>query len=141
MTDLLRLTKDMVRQIEWQEVPVNMDIDDVAMFIVDAIKYLYVMTGRTSEWNENLVIKDEDGYAVKFNGDFPLDEEQYILATATLFFWLKASSSVSEQESYSTDAMAVTNGDKPFKNLTQLANSAREWQKQMWHKMSRYNML
>ena len=45
-----------------------MDIDDMALFIVDAIKYLYVMTGKSSQWSDSLIIKDEDGYAVQFAG-------------------------------------------------------------------------
>lgn len=65
----------------------------------------------------------------------------YILATAILGFWVKASSSVDQQESYTTDAMAVTNGDKPFKNLTELSNQARAKQTRIWHKMERYNIL
>ena len=70
MTDLLAMTKDMARQIEWQEVPANMDIDDLALFIVDAIKEFYVMAGKSAQWSDSLVIKDEDGYAVQFAADF-----------------------------------------------------------------------
>ena len=71
MTDLLAMAKDMARQIEWQEVPANMDIDDMASFVVDAIKEFYVMTGKSAQWSDNLVIRDEDGYAVQFAADFP----------------------------------------------------------------------
>lgn len=141
MTDLIKQTQKLVRRIEWQEVPVDMDLDDMCDFILDAIEHFYVMAGKSAQWSDDLVVLDEDGKPQYFKADFAQDEQKYIIATAQLFFLDKVRADVSEMQSYTTDAMSVTNGDKPFKNITEMLNLARSEQLQMWHKMPRYNML
>lgn len=141
MTDLIKQTKKLVNRIEWQEVPEDLDLDDMCDFILDAIEHFYVMAGKSAEYSEDLVVLDEDGKPQYFKADFMLDEQRYILATAQLQFLDKVRGDLSETESYTTDAMSVTNGDKPFKNVTEMLNLARSEQIQMWHKMPRYNML
>ena len=46
MTDLESLTRRLYRRIEWQRVPDYVTREDLSQFIADAIRHLYVMTGR-----------------------------------------------------------------------------------------------
>lgn len=43
--------------------------------------------------------------------------------------------------SYSTDAMTVTHGDKPFANLQQMLTDLESQRNRVWHKMERYHLL
>ena len=61
MTDLIKQTKKLVNRIEWQEVPEDLDLDDMCDFILDAIEHFYVMAGKSAEYSEDLVVLDEDG--------------------------------------------------------------------------------
>lgn len=48
---------------------------------------------------------------------------------------------MNELTSYSTDAMTVTHGDKPFANLQQTLMDAERRKDQIWYKMTRYHLL
>lgn len=141
MTDLLALTKRLVRAIEWQYVPEDLSVRDCVPFILDGIEYFYIMSGKSSKWSEDLIIRDDAGFPVSFNADFALDEKNYILTSAQIYFYQKVQSDVSELESYTTDAMSVANADKPFANLSGMIADLRARQIEIWHKMCRYNML
>lgn len=140
MTDLIALTQRLVKNIEWQLVPEDMSIDDCVPFVIDAIEYFYIMAGKALEYSDDLIIK-EGGNPVAFNADFKMDERQYILVTAEIGFYRKAQSDVNELISYSTDAMTVANADKPFANLANMLENLRMKQLEIWHKMTRYNLL
>lgn len=46
MTDIVLLAEKLYQRIEWQNVPEMMTIEDLTVLISDAIRHLYVMTGR-----------------------------------------------------------------------------------------------
>ena len=77
---------------------------------------------------------------MEFKPDMPLDEQEYVLVCAEIEFYAKAQSEVSELTSYTTDAMAVSHGDKPFANLQQKLDDLRREKAQLWHKMSRFHL-
>lgn len=141
MTDLIKWTERLIKNIEWQLVPEDMGIEDCVPFILDAIEYFYIMSGKAMQWSDELVIKDEADVPVTFNADFKMDERAYILVTAEIGFYQKVQSDVNELMSYSTDAMTVANADKPFANLDSMIEKLRGKQLEIWHKMTRYNML
>lgn len=90
----------------------------MTIIIADAIRYLYVITGRALRFDEDMFEKDGDLY-ITFSDTLPLDEQEYVLVTAEIQFYRKVQASVDDLTSYTTDAMAVTHGDKPFANLQQ----------------------
>ena len=70
-----------------------------------------------------------------------LDEQEYVLTTAEIAFYKKVQASVDDLTSYTTDAMAVTHGDKPFANIQQKITDLDTRQRMIWYKMARYNIL
>ena len=48
--------------------------------------------------------------------DFLIDEEAYILICAQIEFFRKVQSDVNNIVGYTTDALTVTNADKPYTN-------------------------
>lgn len=140
MTDVVNLARRLFQRIEWQSVPDAVGEDELIEFVADAIRYLYVMTGRTMQFTEDMFIS-EDGIYVQFAGDLMLDEQEYVLVTAEIAFYRKVQASVDNITSYTTDAMAVTHGDKPFANLQQKIADLDVRQRMIWYKMARYNIL
>lgn len=142
MTDLVKLVKEkQYPRIEWQPIPVDMTIDDLNKALVAAIEYFYMMAGKSAQYSDDLVIKDEEDVPIFFNADFELDERMFIIQTALVMFYEKAQTNLSEEKGYTTDAMAVTNAEKPFKNVGEIVEREKKEQTRIWHKMSRYNIL
>ena len=140
MTDVVALAAKQYDRIEWQNVPDDISQDDMVDFIADAIRFLYVMTGRALQFDEEKFVRD-DGLYTFFADDLLLDECEYVLVTAEISFYKKVQTGVSDLVSYTTDAMSVTHGDKPFANLQQKIIDLTTYQKMIWYKMVRFNML
>lgn len=140
MTDITALAYRLYQRIEWQSVPETVAQDDLTTWISDGIRDLYVMTGRALSFSEDMFTMDGPVYAA-FSEDLKLDEIEYVLATAEIMFYGKVQTTVNELVSYTTDAMSVAHGDKPFANLQQTIDDARKRQRMYWYKMIRYHML
>lgn len=142
MTDIVLLANKLLQKVEWQNVPKPVTRNDLTVFIADAIRDLYVMTGRALTFSESdfEYDKDEEMY-ISFAHDLPLDERKLVLLTAELAVMKKAQTDVNELTSYSTDAVTVSHGDKPFANLQETIDGLQvEWER-VWYKMPRYHML
>lgn len=98
------------------------------------------MTGRALLFDEGMFTKDGEMF-LTFSDDLPLDEREYVLVTAEIDFYKKVQTSVNGQTSYTTDAMAVSHGDKPFANLQKTIDDAKNRQTIIWYKMIRYHLL
>lgn len=94
MTDVIGLAARLFDRIEWQNTPDDVTKDDLAVMIADAIRYLYVVTGRALEFNESMFNKGEDDFT--FSQTLRLDEEEYVILTAEINFYKKVQTSVSD---------------------------------------------
>ena len=65
MTDIVQLAHTLFRRVEWQQVPYDVTQDDLCFYISEAIKDLYVMTGRAGECKESM-FTIEDGLYTHF---------------------------------------------------------------------------
>lgn len=65
MTDVVNLAHRLFQRIEWQSVPDTVGEDELIEFVADAIRYLYVMTGRALQYTEDMFIFD-DGICIQF---------------------------------------------------------------------------
>lgn len=108
--------------------------------IAEAIRYLYVITGRALTFSDDMFIKEDDLF-VSFTETLALDEQEYVLVTSEIDFFKKVQSNVSDLTSYTTDAMSVSHGDKPFANLQQKIEDLVSIQNKIWYKMIRYHLL
>lgn len=140
MTDVVALAKQLYDRLEWQNVPEEVTQDDLTDLIADAIRYLYVITGRALMFSEDMFTVD-DGMYTSFSETLELDEKLYVLATAEIALLRRIQNSVDDLTSYSTDAMAVTHGDKPFANLQQKITDAEANREKIWYKMIRFHLL
>ena len=98
------------------------------------------MTGRGLQFDENLFEMDGKCYQ-NFAEDLRTDEKEYVLVTAEIAFYRKAQANVDNLTSYTTDAMGVTHGDKPFANLQKKIDDAKSEQTRIWYKMPRFHFI
>lgn len=66
MTDIVSLAEELYRSVNQQRVPEEVDQYDLAEMIVQAIKDLYVISGRTMLWSDDKLIYDEDDHPTTF---------------------------------------------------------------------------
>lgn len=140
MTDIVALARRLYKRIQWQATPQDITADDMCDFIAQAIRWLYTMTGRGFTFDDLWFEYDGNGTVVSFLYDLPSDEKQYVLLSAQIDFFRKNQTSVDTLTSYSTDAMTVTHGDKPFANLQQMLDDLESQRNRVWHKMQRYHI-
>ena len=81
MTDIAVLSRRLFKQIKWQSIPEEMTREDLSEFIADAIRHLYVMTGRGLTFREEWFVHENGMYA-SFSQDLPVDEQEYVVVTA-----------------------------------------------------------
>ncbi len=108
--------------------------------LVDAIRMLYVISGRTFQFSEDMVVYDED-MDVTFSDTLELDEQEWVLLKAEISFYNMAASSFDDLQSYTTDAMSVTHGDKPYKNIRSIIEDRQNELAVVWTRMIRFNQM
>jgi len=157
VTDIMNLAQRLYRRIKWQEIPEQMDSNDLVDLLEDAIRMLYVISGRTFQFSEDKfkdkkiieIPPEEEGgepqyeevEGVFFEDDLMLDEQEWVLLEGEIAFYNLALSNVDDLQSYTTDAMSVTHGDKPYKNIKQTIDDRKAKQDVVWTRMVRYNQL
>lgn len=129
MTELKRLAAELKQRTEWQDVPVQLTEADYQEIARQAIRQLYVMTGRSEQYDGEA--------AVTLNAD----EYEYALTTAEIAFYRKVQSDVNRIVGYSTDAMSITNADKPYANISQTIAELSNRQRILYYKMTRFVLL
>jgi len=114
--------------------------EDLTGFIARGIRDLYVKTGRSANFSEDMFTKSGGLYS-EFSDTLPLDEQLYVVVSAEISFYSKVQTTVDALTSYTTDVLSVTHGDKPFSNLQQKIGDLKMEQRQIWYKMTRYHHL
>lgn len=164
MTDIIKLAQRLHRRIRWQEIPEQLTSTDLMDILCDAIRMLYVISGRTFQFSEDMFVdtyeydepilpEDEpvviDHMDTKhvveeglwFTEDLKLDEQEWVLLEGEISFYNMALSNVDDLQSYTTDAMSVTHGDKPYKNIKATVEDRQMKQAVVWTRMVRFNQL
>lgn len=137
MTSITELVEEVKEATAWQRTPEPMTQGDYERLINNAIKTLFIDTGRTFQFKKEYFTQDENGNSV-FDYDFEIDEEKYILLTAQIGFFKKVQSDVNNIVSYSTDALSVTSADKPYTHLQDTIGDLENERRIVFYKMSRF---
>lgn len=129
MTDMQKMAQELRQRTEWQDTPVELADEDYLEIIRQAVRHLYVMTGRYTQYDDSAEIT------------LSVDEYEYVLTTAEIGFYRRVQSDVNRIVGYSTDAMTITNADKPYANISQTVNELLNRQRILYYKMTRFVML
>lgn len=141
MTDIVALTNRLYKKIRLQNIPEEIDWTDQIDYVTDAIRALYVISGRELVFSEDMFTEDDDGNIVSFENDLSLAESEWVLLKAQVEFYKWVQASVDDQVSYTTDAMSLTHGDKPYEHIGSTIDRLEEEMNVVWTRMVRYNQL
>jgi len=157
VTDIIKLAQRLHRRIKWQEIPEELTSTDLIDILCDAIRMLYVISGRTFQFSDDMFTEtmtveippEEEGgepqteviEGVFFEETLELDEQEWVLLEGEIAFYNLALSNVDDLQSYTTDAMSVTHGDKPYKNIKATVEDRQAKQAVVWTRMVRFNQL
>ena len=129
MTDMQKMAQELKQRTEWQDTPVELVHEDYLEIVRQAVRHLYVMTGRYTQYDDSSDIA------------LSADEYEYVLTTAEIGFYRRVQSDVNRIVGYSTDAMTITNADKPYANISQTVNELLNRQRILYYKMTRFVLL
>lgn len=138
-TDLFELIDELRDNTRWQKTPMPLTNVDYANMIKRAIRQLYVDTGRASLYHSDLFTIEPDG-DVLFEGTLQADEIEYVLLCAQIQFFKRVATDVNNIVGYVTDALSVTNADKPYANLKDTMDRLENERRIKYFKMHRYAM-
>lgn len=129
MTEIEQIAVELRQRTEWHDTPVEMADEDYQEIVRQAIRHLYVMTGRYTQYEVNRVPA------------LSADEYEYVLTTAEIGFYRRVQSDINRIVGYSTDAMTITNADKPYANISQTIRELLNRQRILYYKMTRFVLL
>ena len=81
---------------------------------------------------------DLDDGSYCYEGHFEIDEEEYIKICSQIDFFQKVQNAYNEKVSYTTDALSVTNADKPYANLKDTIANLENERRIVYFKMVRF---
>lgn len=139
MTNISELANELKDATRWQKTPLPLSDNDYVSIIIRALKRLYVDTGRASVFNMDMITKNDDEN-VCFTEDLPIDEEEYVLLCAQIGFFNQVKTDVNNIVGYTTDALSVTNADKPYANIKDSIEKLENERRITYYKMIRYVM-
>ena len=142
MLNITELAEELKEETEWQETPMPLTDAQYIKMVVRGIERLFVDTGRAELYNEELYITintETDSYFA-YDMDFLLDEKLYIKLCSQINFFKKVQSDVNNTFGYSTDALSVTNADKPYANLKDTLGNLDNERRIIYYKMVRYTL-
>lgn len=146
MTDIGRLCEKLYHRIEWQKMPIQPTDDEygdmLIRAIVHAIEDLFVVTGRAlTYYDYEYTIDEETGKVSEFSYELLLDEELYVLCKAQIDIYSGIRNQYNDLLGYTTNALTVTNADKPFAYVTSTIDELKKQAELYYYKMVRYSHL
>ena len=122
----------------WQHTPVDLSYEDYAGFVQYGIRKLFIDTGRATSYNRSLITVNPENGEITYDGSFYVDEEEYILLLAQIAFFQKVAADVNNIVGYTTNALSVTNADKPYANLKDTLDKLENERRITFYKMVRF---
>lgn len=141
MLNISKMAKWLKEKTEWQETPAPLTDKNYLNMIIEGIERLFVDTGRSDLYNEDLYVQIEGTEDYGYDYDFPLDERRYIQICAQMNFFSKVQTDVNNAFGYTTDALSVTHADKPYENLDSTLGKLEQERRIIYYKMVRYTLM
>ena len=140
-TSITKLSEKLRNKTAWQRTPVLLYEDDYVNMVIYGIERLYIDTARASDYDTSLITTDGETDEVLFEKDLPIDEQAYALICAEIHFFQQVAADVNNIVGYTTDALTVTNADKPYANLKDTISNLENERRITYYKMARFAML
>lgn len=146
MTDIGSLCEELYNKIEWQKMPASTSSQDKTNMLIKAIvagiEDLFVVTGRAGSYASYAYTYDECcGLISEFSYDLQLDEKLYVMCYAQMEIYKKVRTQQTELLGYTTNALSVTNADKPYAYVSSTIKELENQLKIYYYKMVRFSHL
>lgn len=139
MLNITEIAEELQEITAWQETPEDLGPNDYVRMVVRAVKKFFVDINRPEEYDITLWTTDENENTC-YNRTFLLDEEEYIKLLCKIEFFQRVQQDVNNTVGYSTDALTVTNADKPYANLKDTIDDLQHERRIVFNKMVRYTL-
>ena len=139
MLNVTDLAEEVQELTAWQETPMPLGPSAYIKIVMRALRKFFVDINHPTEYDPNLYIKDDDEN-VYYDREFFADEEEYILILCRIEFFKRVQTDVNNTFGYSTDALTVTNADKPYANLKNTLDDLQHERRIYFNKMVRYTL-
>ena len=106
--------------------------------LTQGLQSMFIATGRGMEYEDTWITYDENGLIVSVSEDLKIDELRYAYLRAKIEFFKQVQTDVNNIVGYTTDALTVTNADKPYQNLAQTIELLEKELRQIFYTMVRY---
>lgn len=114
---LTQIAKELQELTKYQATTEPWSQSDYEKVVKKCLEEMYVDTGRASVFNRYTVERDPETEELMFSNNIGPDEEAYLLILCQIRFYKTVQARYNTLTSYSTDAISVTGGDKPYANL------------------------
>lgn len=141
-TSITKMAERLRDKTAWQRTPTPLYEDDYIQMVIYGIERLYIDTARASVYDTSLYhYADEDDKELVYDVDLPIDEQAYALLCAQIHFFQQVAADVNNIVGYTTDALTVTNADKPYANIKDTIANLENERRITHYKMVSYTML
>lgn len=138
MVSISELAQDLKAQVEFQQTPRPMTDEEYELMVVHGLKRLFIDTGRADSYDSNKLYSIDD--ELVYDENLNINEEEYIKIVSQMQFFQTVRASVNAMVSYSTDALSVTQGDKPYANITGTLKELENERRIVYYKMVPYTI-
>ena len=133
-----QLAQELADMNAWQATPTQITPAQYQDMIVHGIEKLYADTNRALEYEQIQYIKVDN--EVFFNTELDIIQKNYIMICAQIEFLKKVQSDVNNIVGYTTNALTVTNADKPYANLKDAIGNYENERRIVYYKMVDYTL-
>lgn len=142
MLNITELATELQELTAWQDTPQPLGSADYVRIVKRAVRNFFVDINRVSEFSKDKYITEtiDEDEVIFYDREFLADEEVYILILCKIEFFQRVQTDVNNAFGYTTNALTVTNADKPYKNLAETLNGLYNERRIKFNKMVRYTL-
>lgn len=143
MTNVIDLANRVYRQMKYQQFPEPVSWRDLTFTVEDAIRSLYTTIGKGNETpiDYKFIIGDGGDHVAGFEDDLTHNQCEWVVLEAQILLFKAVQAAHDDDVSYTTDAMSLTHGDKPFEHIGQTIDKLEYDRNQVWYRMVPLNTM
>lgn len=106
--------------------------------LAKGLEFMWIATGKGAAFEADWLIYSDYGVLEATTQDLNIDELTYAYTKAEIEFFKQVQTDVNNIVGYTTDALTVTNADKPYQNLSQTIERLEKDLRQIFYTMIRH---
>lgn len=142
MLNITEMANELQELTAWQDTPQTLIADDYVKIVKRAVRNFFVDINRSGDYSRDKFITEveDEQEVVYYDREFQADEEVYIMILCKIEFFQRVQTDVNIAFGYTTNALTVTNADKPYKNISETLNELYNERRIKFNKMVRYTL-